>query len=275
MPSPQTSPQTSSSAPARRSRPAPMRAEVRRVRQLSERMRRVVVGGGELDRFSWPGPASHLKLMLPEPGERAPRLPAPGPDGQVQFDRSVLTMRTYTPRAWNPQTAELTIDVFLHGDGPASAWARQVETGDQVGLSQPRASYQPDPAAEWLVLAGDETAVPAISTIVEACAAAPVAFPVVLIESDGDDLDLGLPAGTGARFVTREAGQPGRALLAALVGVLPEGDGRVWVAGEAQGIRAIRGFLRDERAMTPASIVTRGYWKLGTADHPDHDFGDD
>jgi NADPH-dependent ferric siderophore reductase len=238
-------------------------------------MRRVVVGGGELDRFSWPGPASHLKLMLPEPGERAPRLPTPGPDGQVQFDRSVLTMRTYTPRAWNPETAELTIDVFLHGDGPASAWARQVETGDQAGLSQPRASYRPDPAAEWLVLAGDETAVPAISTIIEACAAAPMAYPVVLIESDGDDVDLGLPAGTGARFVTREAGQPGRALLAALAGVLPEGDGRVWAAGEAQSIRAIRGFLRDERAMTPASIVTRGYWKLGTANHPDHDFGED
>jgi NADPH-dependent ferric siderophore reductase len=270
-----SSPQTSSPVPVRRSRPAPMRAEVRRVRRLSERMRRVVVGGGELDRFSWPGPGSHLKLMLPEPGERAPRLPTPGPDGQVQFDRSVLTMRTYTPRAWNPQTAELTIDVFLHGDGPASVWARQVGIGDQVGLSQPRASYQPDPAAEWLVLAGDETAVPAICTIIEACAAAPMASPVVLIESEGDDLDLGLPAGTGARFVTREGGQPGRALLATLAAVLPEGDGRVWVAGEAHGIRAIRGFLRDERAMSPASIVTRGYWKLGAADHPDHDFGED
>ena len=270
-----SSPQTSSPAPVRRSRPAPMRAEVRRVRQLSQRMRRVVVGGGELDRFSWPGPGSHLKLMLAEPGERATRLPTPGPDGQVQFDRSVLTMRTYTPRAWNPQTAELTIDVFLHGDGPASLWAKQVEIGDQVGLSQPRASFQPDPAAEWLVLAGDETAVPAISTIIEACAAAPMASPVVLIESKGDDVDLGLPAGTGARFVTREAGQPGRALLAALAAVLPEGDGRVWVAGEAQGIRAIRSFLRDEQAMSPSSIVTRGYWKLGAADHPDHDFGED
>jgi NADPH-dependent ferric siderophore reductase len=256
---------------ARRGRPAPLRAEVHRVESRSPRIRRVVLGGGELDQFSWPGAASHLKLILPLPGEHAPALPTPGPDGLVAFDRSKIIMRTYTPRSWDAKSQELTIDVFVHGEGPASVWAAAAVPGDMVAVSRPRARYDVDPDAPWLVLAGDETAVPAIGTILESRAAATPT--TVVIESDGDDKDLGLPAGTSATFVPR-TDTPGAALLEALADAVPGDDGRVWVAGEARGIRQIRAHLLHERRLPATSVVTRGYWRQGEADHPDHDFGE-
>jgi NADPH-dependent ferric siderophore reductase len=261
------------SPPAPRGRPAPLRAEVRRVETLSSRFRRVVLGGGQLDQFSWPGPASHLKLVLPLPGDSQLDLPEPDADGLVRYDRSRMVLRTYTPRAWDPGAGELTLDLFLHGEGPASVWAGSVKPGDVVGLSRPRARYDINPDADWLVVAGDESAVPAIATILDA---RPADLPTtVVVECDGEDRDLGLPVGSDPVLAERSR-EPGAALLEALNAALPaEGDGRVWVAGEARGIRKVRAHLLHERRLPAASMVTRGYWRQGEADHPDHDFGED
>lgn len=257
--------------PPRRGRPAPLRAVVSRVEQPSPRIRRVVLGGGDLGQFAWPGPASHLKLILPLPGQSAVDIPAPDADGLVSYDRSRVIMRTYTPRAWDAETGELSIDVFVHGEGPASAWAEGTRAGDVVAVSRPRARYDVDPGTPWLVLAGDESAVPAIGTILES---GPLPPTTVLIESDGED-NLGLPSGAAPTFV-RRTDTPGAALAEALAdGALPQGEGRVWVAGEARAIRRIRTHLLSERGLPTASVVTRGYWRQGEADHPDHDFGDD
>jgi NADPH-dependent ferric siderophore reductase len=264
-------PQPTAPPGARRGRPAPLRCAVVRSEQRSATMRRIVLGGGDLDRFEWPGPASHLKLMLPLPGRDAPRLPTPGPDGRVIVERSGLTMRTYTPRAWEPERGELAIDVFLHGRSPASAWARGVRPGGQVAISQPRARFELDQQADWLLLAGDESASPALATIVEACADGGGPVPTVVIESSDGDHDLGLPPATDARFVRRHADTPGQAILEALREMVPSGDGQVWIAGEARGIRAVRAYLQGERDIPAAAMITRAYWKRGHADGVDLD----
>jgi NADPH-dependent ferric siderophore reductase len=49
----------------------------------------------------------------------------------------------------------------------------------------------------------------------------------------------------------------------------------VWVACEAQSVRRIRRVLLTERNLDPSSLVTRGYWRLGEDNHPDHDYGED
>lgn len=274
-----TRPMTSTTSPGtpptppRRGRPAPLAAVVRRVEAPSPRMRRVVLGDGDLAQFTWPGAASHLKLILPLPGQSAPELPVPDPDGLVVYERGKTIMRTYTPRSWDAETGELTIDVFIHGEGPASTWAEAVEPGHRVGISRPRARYDADATAPWLVLAGDESAVPAIGTILES-SPLPAATTVV-VESDGDDGGLGLPEETAPLFV-RRGETPMTALAEALAdGALPAGEGRVWVAGEARGVRRIRAHLVGERGLPATSLVTRGYWRQGEADHPDHDYGED
>ena len=40
-------------------------------------------------------------------------------------------------------------------------------------------------------------------------------------------------------------------------------------------MRRLRLQLINELGVERSQIVGRGYWKLGTLNHPDHDYGDD
>ena len=66
-----------------------------------------------------------------------------------------------------PRTHELTVDFVLHGEGPASTWAAQAQVGQPMLIAGPGRSYALDPQAQWLLIAGDESAIPAIATILE------------------------------------------------------------------------------------------------------------
>ena len=50
-------------------------------------------------------------------------------------------------------------------------------------------------------------------------------------------------------------------------------DGRIWVGCEASIMRDVRRWLIFDQGWDRASIHTHGYWKLGAANHPDHDIG--
>ncbi|MGH8820462.1 MAG: FAD-dependent oxidoreductase, partial [Rhodoferax sp.] len=112
-----TSP-SNASADARppRPRPTPRRIEVLKIQPLSAYMTRISFGGAEMAGFEWRGPAGHLKLTVPDEGER--EAPMPQDDGP----RSVL-MRTYTPRSFDATAQTLDVDFVLHAHGPAGRWA--------------------------------------------------------------------------------------------------------------------------------------------------------
>jgi NADPH-dependent ferric siderophore reductase len=228
-------------------------------------MQRLELCGGDLGRFVWTGAASNFKLILPGPGLGAGVLPREGDLQPVALDRGMLTVRTYTPRAWDPVTATLTVEVLLHGDGAVSRWAAAARPGAELAVTSALGRYDVDPTADWLVLAGDETALPAITTILEV--RPPHVPTTVLVEVAGDDgrLDLGAGPSVDVRWIDR-SGEPGEALAAALAGdggVPPHGDGRVWVACEAHAMLGIRRQLLDERGLERRSVTTRGYWTSG------------
>ena len=59
---------------------------------------------------------------------------------------------------------QLTIDFVVHGDvGVAGPWARTAQPGDELDLVGPGGAYTPDPDADWHLLAGDASVIPAIS----------------------------------------------------------------------------------------------------------------
>jgi NADPH-dependent ferric siderophore reductase len=253
----------------RRVRPAPLDVEVIRVEKQSGGFVRVVLGGGALEAFVWPGAGSHLKFFPPAATEISPPIregePPPRPPS-----------RTYTPRSFDPARGELVIDFLLHGEGLCSKWAASAKPGDHVKVSVPRAVFHTAPGAIWQLLAGDDSAIPAISTIIETGLAVPTE---VLIETSSGAGDRPVlpdhPLGS-IEWVTADQDRPGAALEEALGRwVAPVGDGSLWIGAEAAAVRRIRKVLLEQRSISPDALVTRGYWREGAVNHPDHDFGTD
>jgi NADPH-dependent ferric siderophore reductase len=255
--------------PGTRARKPRYTVSVRRVAKLTPRMVRVTFGGEALEGFIWNGPAAHLKLIFAEaaadrPGGESPARPI---------------MRTYTPRRFDAAARELVVDFVIHGAGPASDWAAQASPGQTLTLAGPGRSYAVDPAANWYLLVGDDTAIPAIGTILEAL---PAAAPKRVLLEVADASEQHPPdaplAGTELTWLLRgaDAARAGQALEAAVRALdWPAGSGRVYVACEAAAMRRIRQHLLHDRGMPREHLVTRGYWKLGETDHPDRDYGED
>ena len=187
--------------------------------------------------------------------------------------------RTYTPRYWRPDSLEFDIDFVTHGDGPGSAWARSAEHGRLATLSSPKSAYGIDPTVSRYVIAGDDAAVPAIGTILEALPRGVRAEVYVEVDDAGEEQKLESSADTAITWLHRGAGREqdsGRMIEATLRSLrLPDGDTRVFVACEAGVMREIRRYLLNERQMDRSQVYTHGYWKLGEANHPDGDRGQD
>jgi NADPH-dependent ferric siderophore reductase len=244
---------------------------VTRVEQLSPRMVRVTFTGDDLGAFAWNGPAAHIKLIFPEDGQDEPLMPQP--DGP----RSTR-MRTYTPRRFDPGIPELDVEFVLHGDGPASNWAARAQPGQALILAGPGPNYQIDPDADWFLLAGDDTALPAIETILDALPARARARVLLEVADEQEQRPLSTAAQLDITWLDHDAhaAEADTALEDAVRTIeLPAGAGRIYVGCEAAAMRRIRRHLLQERGLDPATIVTRGYWKRGAVDYTDHDYGTD
>jgi NADPH-dependent ferric siderophore reductase len=173
-----------------RRRPPPLQATVSNRTQLSPHLVRVTITGPALAGFHYPGPASHFKLILPAAGTGELTLPTPGDDGLVTLDTAPLIMRTYTARAFRPEVNEVDIDVFLHGDGPASTWAATAQPGNEIAVTSPRRSeFHVPESAGWILLAVDGSAIPALATILEVESRIPIRC-VVELDDARDRVEL-------------------------------------------------------------------------------------
>ena len=262
----------------RRARPKPRLAEVVSVEQLTPHMVRVVLTGEELAGFESKGPAEHLKVFLPAPGDDHIRLPEWGPEGPVLAEGQPRPLnRTYTPRRWGAERRELAVDFLLHGEGPGSTWAQQARAGQVVATSgQPGGAYRIDPEATSFLIAGDEAALPGVATILETLPAGATARVFVEVADPSEELALDSPARVDITWLHhgRVTGQVGRSLERAITEASVAADTRVWVGCEAAVMRDIRRSL-IERGIDKAHMLTQGYWKYGATNHPDNDKGHD
>jgi NADPH-dependent ferric siderophore reductase len=181
------------------------------------------------------------------------------------------TIRTFTPRRLDPDALELDLDIVIHAGGVAPHWAEAAEPGNPAAVSGPGRGSAIDRDASAYLLAGDETAIPAISQLLEVL---PADTPVqVHIEVAAPDARLALPEHPGATVAWSDlppGAPPGEALVAAVVGADITPGTRVWVAGEAAAVQRIRRHLFNERGLPRAQATVRGYWKHGrTGDDED------
>lgn len=203
---------------------------------------RVVLGGEGLAGFEMPDATdTYVNVALPPDGVR----------------------RRYTVRSWDPATGRLTLDFVVHGDeGVGGPWAAGTAPGDVLDFDGPSGGYRPDPTADWHLLIGDESALPAIAASLEAC---PDGVPVVVrLLCDGPEHEVGLatPSGLDLRWLHRPASLPDE--VAGLA--LPAGRGHAFVHGEAEEIRAIRRHLLTDGGMTRADMSCSPYWRRTMTD---------
>ncbi len=248
----------------RREPPLFRRVEVRRVEPLSPRLVRVTFTGPELDGLDVELPAASVRLLLPSPGSDDLVIPRWQGNEFLLPDGRRPAIRTFTPRRVDPLTHELDLDIVIHGGGVASTWAEHAGPGLPAAVSGPGRGYVVDPAAPGLLLAGDETALPAISQLLEVV---PTATRVqVHVEAARPDARLALPEHPLATVEWHDLapGAPaGDALVDAVGQATIAGDDRVWVAGEAAAVQRIRRHLFEQRGLTRSRATVRGYWKQG------------
>lgn len=254
--------------PARKA-PTSYEARVVHTERLTPHMVRVVLGGEGLAGFSLEGFTDHyVKLLFPPAGVSYPE-PFDIDRVRAEFPRAQWPAnRTYTVRIWDAARHEMTIDFVVHGDeGLAGPWAARAEVGDTIRILGPGGAYAPEPGADWHLLVGDESALPAIAASLEAMPGGSVVHALVEVERPEDEQKIATPDGVTVRWLHR-AGRPvGEALVAAVTALdFPEGRVCAFVHGEAGWVKELRRHLRLERAVPREHLSISGYWRLGQSD---------
>lgn len=241
------------------------------VERITPRTARVTFTGDALAGLMEDRPDQQMKLCFPREGQGVPRLPEPEADDTygMRWYESYLAipgperplLRSFTVRAYDRGRDVMAVDFVLHGDGgPAARWGRDARAGDVLGMVGPSSLYaRPLPAADWLLLAGDESALPAIATLLESLPAGARALVWAEVADATEERPLGSAGEVGVHWVHRDRG--GSLADAVRAAPLPAGTGAAWLAGEAGAVRALRRHLVEERGLPRAAVQFSGYWR--------------
>jgi NADPH-dependent ferric siderophore reductase len=173
--------------------------------------------------------------------------------------------RTYTLRRADPERQQVTIDFVVHGDaGIAAPWAAHAEPGDLLAMSGAGGAYRPDPDCDWHLLAGDESALPAICSALEALPDDARGLAYLETSDPGEYLDVTPPAGVEVRWLHRpEPGsQPQLLADTLLAGPWLSGRADVFAHGERESMKAVRAALKT-RLGDGDQLSLSGYWAAG------------
>lgn len=246
--------------------------EVRENVPLTPNFRLITLGGPELEHLGPMGYDQVVRLFFPRVGQE--RLRMPSLSNEAWMAEIMLLpksrrpwVRNYTIRRARPEAGEVDIEFTLHGDGPASDWARRARPGDQAGIFDMGVTYLPPERARWQLLVGEESAVPAILAILEH-APASLAAEVYLEVPETADIRPGVvaPDGVNVHWLARDGagGLPGTLALDTVKRAsLRPGPFYAWVAGESKMATGLRRHLVNDRGVPKSDIAFFGYWRHG------------
>ena len=242
-----------SEAEIERRRGRPWSLRVAGVKDITPNLRRVQLTADDLAEFK-PKPAQEIVLQIPQDGPEPAR-------------------RHYTIRRFDPATRLIDVDFVLHGaHAPAVRWALEAKPGQAIDIRGPRGRIALSPAADWHVMSGDETAMPAILALAEALPKGAKAHLFLEIGGPEDKMPVESQADLKVTWLSRNGAPaaPSRLLPDALDAfTLPPGKGHAIIIGETSTVRAqrhaliARGFTRDQ-------IYSEGYWRPGRIGGHDH-----
>ena len=214
---------------------------------LTPHMQRIELTAAELDGFGY-APGQDVMVLVAADGNKPVR-------------------RRYTIRYLDRPAHRLVIDVVLHGDGPGERWVRSARPGDRIEGIGPRGKIFPDPAADWHLFMGDESALPAILAMTESLPGDSDATLVLEIPEAADEQEVLAAARTRVSWLHRlggPAGDPAALAAEAAEVELPPGNGHAYLLGEARVVLAMREVLQG-RGLPPEQMSPKSYWGRGRA----------
>lgn len=228
---------------------AQMELEVIRSTPITEHVLRITLGGEGLANFPADQESAYVKLLIPQGEGESP------------------LKRTYTIRYQRP--TEIDIDFVLHeSPGPASAWAIGAQPGYRITVAGPGPKKLIQHAADWFLLVGDMTALPAISVNLRQLPEDAVGYAVIEVPSQLDIQELEHPEKIELHWEVNPEPDPDGLFLASKVRALPwlKGQPAVWAACEFNSMRVLRSFLREQDNLPNTHLYLSSYWKLGQSD---------
>ncbi|MFI7534196.1 SIP domain-containing protein [Streptosporangium sp. NPDC049376] len=252
---------------------------VLRVSDVTPGMRRVTFGGEQLRAFTRDGldlPElrsegfdDHVKFFFGV-GDEPPVLPAQNVSSlDWPVDERPLA-KDYTPRRFDPEAGEIDFDFVRHEGGVASSWADQAAPGQVAWIAGPKMSHSHPEGADWLLVIGDETALPAIGRWLEEMPEGTRAKVLIEIGDPSHRQELPTRADADVVWLSRDGAPAGTTdLLARAVRELEwlPGTVFVWAAGEAGALKEVRRHLVTEREVPREWMHLTGYWRY-TAPSP-------
>ncbi|MFD4294932.1 siderophore-interacting protein [Rhodococcus sp. NPDC058532] len=302
----------------------PYRATVTEVRRLSPHFVRVGFTGPDFVHFADHARDQRVKVVFPTADRCYADLGVDDEEALLRGDwyarwrdlpdEHRSPFRTYTVRAVDPARRRVDIDFVAHTEagrpvGPGSTWLHRASPGDDLIIVGPDArsadsaggmDWKPGTATE-LLLAGDETAAPAIAGILERLPAGCRATALVEVPEPADMLPIASAADVDLRYLPRGGAAVGSLLVPALHDwhgthrklvdaaraagsqhlddidvddqILwdspepePTGDFYAWLAGEAAVIKQLRRLLVTDWGVDRRRVAFMGYWRKGLAE---------
>lgn len=240
---------------------------VLRTERISPRFLRITVGGEALVDLTPAGFDQWFRVFVPNGDTMRP----PTRTDLLWYAEYLLTPRSKRPigrnltvRAVRP--GELDADLYLHDDDHASAlagWATTVEAGSPFAMLDEGRLHNPPADAGWQLLAGDESALPAIIGILESAGPDLQGRAFIELGDPADAQEVVVPDGCPLTWLHRTPDQAhGDQLLGALAGVeLPSGQGYAYVAGSSRLIKEARRLLIKDRGLPDTHVSANAYWR--------------
>lgn len=245
-------------------------AEVLQAEQLSPHFVRITLGGDDLRSWRSLGFDQWFRLALPVVDDArfdklSDRFDTRGFLRYLTLPKATRpVIRNYTVREFRADTGQMDVDFVVHGtEGVAGPWAASFPLGSPVALIDQGCGYRPVTGAKRVILAGDESALPAVLGILRDLPAYSIGTAIIEIPHMEDRQPVIAPAGMEVQWIVRDPGaRPGAEALAA-VRKLRFGQEPVsaFFAGEQQLATGSRRHLVKECGVPKASVDFTGYWR--------------
>jgi len=227
----------------------PRELEVLNTLEVTPHLRRITLGGPGMASFPDDQASAYIKLIFPNEAAARP------------------LMRTYTVR--HQRASEIDVDFVIHDtEGPASKWAVETQPGDRILVGGPGPKKQVNEDADWFVLVGDMTALPAISMNLASLPATARGYAVIEVLDRADCQTLEKPENLEVVWVVNPRPDPSGQVLLHRVKQLDwlTGQPAVWAAREFQSMRNLRAYFKQEKQVPKPYLYVSSYWKMGNSE---------